>query len=65
MKVAVVGCGAMGTIFAGLLACAGNQVTVVHRNANDVAKINARGLRIKRASGDRTATFTVELPPVN
>jgi 2-dehydropantoate 2-reductase len=53
----------MGTIFAGLLACAGNQVTVVHRNADDVARINARGLRITGASGDRTATVEAFIRP--
>lgn len=53
MIIAVVGCGAMGSIYAALLADAGNDVLVVDTNAAHVAAINADGLRVSGASGDR------------
>lgn len=54
MNIAVIGCGAMGSIYAGLLADAGNHVIAVDTNQAHVAAINRRGLRITGASGDRT-----------
>jgi 2-dehydropantoate 2-reductase len=48
MKIAVVGCGAMGSIYAGLLASAGNTVCVVDGWQAHVDAINAR-----RAAGRR------------
>lgn len=54
MDVAVVGCGAMGSIYAALLADAGNRVLAVDADADHVAAINARGLRVSGASGERT-----------
>lgn len=54
MNIAVVGCGAMGSIYAGLLADAGNRVLAIDRNADHVAAIRERGLRVSGASGDRT-----------
>lgn len=46
MRIAVLGAGAMGSLFGGLLAAAGEDVTLVTRNAEHVAAINERGLRI-------------------
>jgi 2-dehydropantoate 2-reductase len=57
MNICILGCGAMGSIYATLLAEAGHEVTAVDRNAEHVAAINARGLRVHGASGDRTATI--------
>lgn len=54
MKIAVVGCGAMGSVYAGLLSDAGNDVIVVDRWADHVRAINTAGLRVEGASGDRT-----------
>jgi 2-dehydropantoate 2-reductase len=53
MKVAVVGCGAMGSVYAGLLTAAGNQVLAIDTNHAHVEAINLRGLRVSGASGDR------------
>lgn len=53
MKVAVVGCGAMGSVYAALLSASGNDVLAVTRNADHVNSINAHGLRVEGASGDR------------
>lgn len=55
MKIAVVGCGAMGSIYAALLRDAGNDVLAVDPWADHVAAINSAGLRVEGASGARTA----------
>ena len=60
MKIAVVGCGAMGSIYAGLLASAGHAVTVVDGWAEHVAAIRAHGLRVEGASGDRTVRLAAD-----
>jgi 2-dehydropantoate 2-reductase len=52
--IAVVGCGAMGSIYAALLALAGNRVVVVDPWSEHVAAINANGLRVVGTRGDRT-----------
>ncbi|MDT2021951.1 2-dehydropantoate 2-reductase [Methylocella sp. CPCC 101449] len=54
MKIAVVGCGAMGSIYAALLASAGHEVIAIDRSADQVQAINERGLHVAGASGDRT-----------
>jgi 2-dehydropantoate 2-reductase len=53
MKIAVLGCGAMGSIYAGLLADAGNPVLAISTNRAHVDAVNRHGLRISGASGDR------------
>lgn len=53
MKIAVVGCGAMGSIYAGLLASAGHSVWAVDGWRAHVDAINQAGLRVEGASGDR------------
>ena len=57
MKITLFGCGAMGSIYAALLATAGNEVAVVDTNEDHIAAINANGLRISGASGDRIANI--------
>ena len=57
MKIAVIGCGAMGSIYAGKLAAAGNDVLVVDRNADSVDQINSHGLRITGPDCDQVATL--------
>ena len=54
MKIAVVGAGAMGSIYAGLLADAGNEVWAIDVWQAHIDAINANGLRVEGASGDRT-----------
>lgn len=53
MNIAVVGCGAMGSVYAGLLASSGNRVVAIDPWPEHVQAINAQGLRIDGASGDR------------
>lgn len=54
-KVAIVGCGAMGSVYAGLMASAGHEVHAVTLWQPHVDAINAKGLRVSGISGDRTA----------
>ncbi|MCE8514977.1 2-dehydropantoate 2-reductase [Ruegeria pomeroyi] len=51
MKIAIVGCGAMGSIYAARLAEAGHQVRAVDMWTEHVAAINAGGLRVDGPSG--------------
>ena len=45
-KVAVVGCGAMGSVYAGLMQLAGHEVHGVCLWPDHVDAVNARGLRV-------------------
>lgn len=54
MKIAVVGCGAMGSVYAGLLAAAGHDVWAVDTWREHVEAMKKNGLRVEGASGDRT-----------
>lgn len=54
MKVAVLGCGAMGSIYAALLASGGHEVWGVDVWQAHIDAIKERGLRVEGASGDRT-----------
>ena len=63
MKIVVVGCGAMGSIYAALLSASGHDVAVVDTNAEHVSTINERGLRVSGASGDRTVQVRAYLQP--
>jgi 2-dehydropantoate 2-reductase len=56
MQIGIIGCGAMGSIYAGLLASSGNNVLVVDSNKDHIRAIELNGLRISGASGDRTVT---------
>lgn len=55
MQIAVMGAGAMGSLFGGLLAAAGENVTLITRDEAHVTAITHRGLRIVDATdGGRT-----------
>lgn len=53
-KVAIVGCGAMGSVYAGLMASAGHEVHAVTLWEDHAAAMADSGLRVEGASGDRT-----------
>lgn len=55
MKIAILGIGAMGSVYAGLLADAGLDVWGVDTWKDHVDAIRANGLRVSGASGDRVA----------
>ena len=54
MKIAIIGVGAMGSVYAALLAGGGHEVWAVDTWDDHVAAIRAKGLRVEGASGDRT-----------
>lgn len=54
MKVAVIGCGAMGSIYAAKLAAAGNEVLVVDRHQPGIDQIAQHGLRVTGPDYDQT-----------
>jgi 2-dehydropantoate 2-reductase len=55
LRIAVVGTGATGSIYAGLFAAAGHQVWAVDSWREHIDAIRAGGLRVSGASGDRVA----------
>jgi 2-dehydropantoate 2-reductase len=63
MRIAVVGAGAMGSIYAGLLAAAGHDVSAIDVNAEHVEAIRAHGLRVDGASGGRTIRIKATTDP--
>ena len=63
MKVAIIGCGAMGSVYAALLASAGNDVLVVDRWTAHVEAMRKGGLRVQGASGDRTVALSAHTTP--
>lgn len=54
MKIAIIGTGAMGSVYAALMGDAGNDVWAIDAWQDHVDAINANGLRLEGASGDRT-----------
>ena len=54
MKIAIVGTGAMGSVYAGLFAAAGHEVWAIDRWQEHVDAMRSKGLRVEGASGDRT-----------
>lgn len=63
MKIAIVGCGAMGSVYAGLLAAAGNEVWAVDIDAKHIAAIESGGLHVSGASGERTVRLNATTEP--
>lgn len=53
MRIAVIGCGAMGSVYAALLADAGNDLLAIDPWPEHVAAINRDGLEVTGASGAR------------
>ena len=58
MKVAIIGTGAMGSVYAALLANGGHDVWAIDTWAEHVKAMNDAGLRVEGASGDRTVRLT-------
>lgn len=54
MKIAIVGTGAMGSVYAALFASAGHEVWAIDRWREHVEAMRSKGLRLEGASGDRT-----------
>jgi 2-dehydropantoate 2-reductase len=63
MRIAVVGAGAMGGSFGGLLALAGHEVTLIDIWADHVLAISRDGLRLEGARGDHVIRILAEVAP--
>jgi len=63
MKIAVVGTGAMGSVYAGLFAAAGHEVWAIDRWREHVEAMRSKGLRVEGASGDRTVKVHATTDP--
>ena len=63
MKIAVIGAGAMGSVYAGILGDAGNDVWAVDTWPDHVEAIRARGLSVEGASGERTVRIGATSEP--
>ncbi|MCL2029598.1 MAG: 2-dehydropantoate 2-reductase [Deltaproteobacteria bacterium] len=62
MKIAVLGAGAMGSVYGGRLAEGGHEVTLVDIWAEHVDRINREGLRLDGLGGDRCLKIKACLP---
>lgn len=63
MKIAILGAGAMGSLFGGLLAETGEQVTLLDINDAHLSAITAHGLRLETDTGDRQVRSLQALRP--
>ena len=63
MRICVIGSGAMGSSYGGLLAQSGHTVTLVDAWPEHVAAINAMGLRLEGACGERTIRLPAAAAP--
>ena len=63
LRIAIVGTGATGSVYAGLLAAVGHDVTAIDAWREHIEAIRRRGLRVTGASGDQTATLSATTDP--
>lgn len=63
MKIVIIGFGAMGSVYGGLLAEAGHDVVGVDTWGDHVDAINKNGLRVSGASGDRVVNTIMAQTP--
>jgi len=63
MKIAIVGTGAMGSVYAGLFASAGHEVWAIDAWREHVQAMREKGLRLEGASGDRTVKVNATTDP--
>jgi 2-dehydropantoate 2-reductase len=62
MRIAIVGAGAMGSLFGGRLAAAGNAVTLIDVDVRHLAAIRASGLLLETDTGARRVAIDVASP---
>lgn len=65
MKVAVIGAGAVGSVFGGRLAVAGHEVWLVHRRAEIVDALRRDGLRLSTPDGLQSVRVGATLEPTD
>ena len=62
LQVAVLGAGAMGALFGGLLAEAGHAVELLDVSPAQIAQISTHGLRIEDERGERIVSLPILRP---
>lgn len=65
MRIAIIGVGAMGSVYAALLASGGHDVSVVDVWTEHIEAIRTNGLRLEGASGDRTVRIHATTDPAD
>jgi 2-dehydropantoate 2-reductase len=65
MKIAIIGVGAMGSVYAALLASAGHEVWAIDQWKEHIDAIRQKGLRVEGASGDRTIRIAATTDPAD
>src|SRR4030095_3726273 len=65
MKIAIIGVGALGSVYAALLASGGHDVSVVDVWTEHIEAIRKNGLRLEGASGDRTVRIHATTDPAD
>jgi len=65
MKIAIIGVGAMGSVYATLLASAGHEVWAIDQWKEHIDAIRQKGLRVEGASGDRTVRIEATTDPAD
>ncbi|UCD68494.1 MAG: 2-dehydropantoate 2-reductase [Betaproteobacteria bacterium] len=63
MKIAIVGCGAMGSVYAALLADAGHEIWAIDSWKGHVEAMRTKGLHLEGASGERTVRLHATTDP--
>jgi 2-dehydropantoate 2-reductase len=63
MRIAVVGAGAMGSVYAGLLGSGGHDVSILDLWVEHVMAVREHGLRVEGASGDRVVRVAATTDP--
>jgi 2-dehydropantoate 2-reductase len=63
MRIAIIGTGAMGSVYAALLASGGHDVWAVDVWREHIEAIRTKGLRLEGASGDRTVRIRATTDP--
>ncbi|PZR95772.1 MAG: 2-dehydropantoate 2-reductase [Stutzerimonas stutzeri] len=62
MRISILGAGAMGSLFGGLLAEAGHQVELIDVNPAQIAAVREHGLLIRNDAGERRVAIPIMRP---
>lgn len=62
LRISILGAGAMGSLFGGLLAEAGHQVELIDVNPDQIAAVREHGLLIRNDAGERRVAIPIMRP---